>query len=946
MKKILPILTLILVLLSLLILTSCGCIHHYSWIDKDPTCTEQGEHIEKCIRCGHVKNHYYTDALAHDYGYVCSVEPTCAEPSYEKYTCSMCGDIKKENLGSYTLPHTIEYTVIKEPTCQEKGIALEKCLNCDYSTGEYELDILNHRFMSNWVIEIEPTCSSEGEKRDYCIYDCGQYISNIIETAPHNLVYEERVEPTCDKTGLTEGEHCSNCDFVIAEQQTIPTIPHTFTDAYDATCNACGFEREPKCAHTSKITLEAVEPTCTKPGKTAGQQCANPKCGEIIKAQQEIPAKGHSYTETVIAATCTSQGYTVYKCSCGDEYKGNYVDQKDHVYEHWMLFTSPTCTSTGLRKSICENCTSVISETVSKLPHSYNSVVTKPTTTSQGYTTYTCTGCGHSYVDSYTDPLPKTSEGLEFQLSADGKSYMLSGIGTCTDKTIVIPQTYNDKPVTSIAIMAFANNKNITGVIIPEGIVKLGNRCFSHCESLTNVSLPNTLTTIEWNAFEDCSQLITVNIDAGGSHLATIEKEAFKYCSRLVSFVIPYSVTEIGSGVFYGCKNLSTLYCYGKDNNGYNSISSLPALENVYFYNEIEKIQGFSFCPAIKQIILPSALKTIGGFKNCTSLASVVFGDNVTTIESYAFCECDSLVSITLGKNVTNIDAYAFNECYSLYEICNNSSLTFTQGNGIAKYALRISNTTDSKTVFIGDFVFLDLGDEIYLVKYLGNDSEVITPTYRVGTKYTIYKRAFGRSNPFDAYDYPTIDSLVITSDVKKIERYAQEYVTINNITLTNTVKELSFDSIKCTNLYYQGSMSDWCKIKVPNGSDSNSVSNIYINGELFSGNLIISNNAEEISPYILDIFREKVETITIKEGVTSIKTYLLPSSATTFIIPRSVTTIEDNYSTTGSYIVNYQGTVSEWKAITILGGRNPFYKSQINCTDGVIGTDGKVTYK
>ena len=39
----------------------------------------------------------------------------------------------------------------------------------------------------------------------------------------------------------------------------------------------------------------------------------------------------------------------------------------------------------------------------------YSSVVTAPTTTSQGYTTYTCTVCGYSYKSDYTDPIDDTT---------------------------------------------------------------------------------------------------------------------------------------------------------------------------------------------------------------------------------------------------------------------------------------------------------------------------------------------------------------------------------------------------------------------------------------------------------------------------------------------------------------------------------------------------------
>jgi hypothetical protein len=40
-------------------------------------------------------------------------------------------------------------------------------------------------------------------------------------------------------------------------------------------------------------------------------------------------------------------------------------------------------------------------EIVQECEHSYSSVVTSPTCTEQGYTTYTCTECGHSYEDDY-----------------------------------------------------------------------------------------------------------------------------------------------------------------------------------------------------------------------------------------------------------------------------------------------------------------------------------------------------------------------------------------------------------------------------------------------------------------------------------------------------------------------------------------------------------------
>ena len=77
-------------------------------------------------------------------------------------------------------------------------------------------------------------------------------------------------------------------------------------------------EEIPALGHTEE-SIAAVEATCTGTGLTEGTKCS--VCGEIIKAQEEIPALGH--TEESIAAveaTCTGTGLTEgTKCSvCGE----------------------------------------------------------------------------------------------------------------------------------------------------------------------------------------------------------------------------------------------------------------------------------------------------------------------------------------------------------------------------------------------------------------------------------------------------------------------------------------------------------------------------------------------------------------------------------------------------------------------------------------------------
>ena len=62
-----------------------------------------------------------------------------------------------------------------------------------------------------------------------------------------------------------------------------------------------------------------------------------------------------------------------------------------------------TCTQAGSVTVTCDACGETVStETIPATGHNYQSVVTAPTPSAQGYTTHTCS-CGDSYVDSYTD---------------------------------------------------------------------------------------------------------------------------------------------------------------------------------------------------------------------------------------------------------------------------------------------------------------------------------------------------------------------------------------------------------------------------------------------------------------------------------------------------------------------------------------------------------------
>lgn len=162
-------------------------------------------------------------------------------------------------------------------------------------------------------------------------------------------------------------------------------------------------------------------------------------CAVACSNKKENKTCKHDYEETVVAATCTTGGYTEHKCSkCGDTYKDNEVAALNHDMTDWAEKTPATCTAAQVLEKHCKRTGCDYEETKdgdAALNHDMEWTITlNPTCTAGGKKDGACkrTGCtytetdvkinklGHHYVESKTDPKAKaatcTEDGLKVEI--------------------------------------------------------------------------------------------------------------------------------------------------------------------------------------------------------------------------------------------------------------------------------------------------------------------------------------------------------------------------------------------------------------------------------------------------------------------------------------------------------------------------------------------------
>ena len=538
---------------------------------KEPTCTETGLTVGKhCERCGEVLvEQEIVPALGHKWGAVsyswngtesCTAVRKCLNNNEhkEEAVATVTSEVIKEatctenGITEYTAKFDVEWAetqvktkadvealghdeithAAKAATCTEIGWnEYVTCSRCDYTTYE-EIPALGHDEIAHEAKAA--TCTEIGWNAYVTCSRCDYTTYEEIPALGHNEVIDAAKDPTCTETGLTEGKHCGRCGEVLVAQEVVPELGHKDENG-DYICDRCG---EKLCTEHVEEIIPGKEATCEEDGLTEGKKCA--LCGEVLAAQEVIPALGHGeIAHEAKEATCTEIGWNAYvTCSRCDYTTYEEIPALGHN-EVIDAAKDPTCTESGLTVGKhCDRCGEVLveQEVIPALGHSPAEAVI------ENEVPETCSEDGHYDSVVYCDRCGEELSRETVVVPATGEHNYATEIGrkdaTCCEEGYVIRQCGCGETETEILpIDPDAHNYKLTGETEPTCTEK-GTAtyiCENGCGSTFTIETEDALGhTEEGELYEEATCVSPAKCGRCGHEFGEIDPDAHKFNYEIV----------------------------------------------------------------------------------------------------------------------------------------------------------------------------------------------------------------------------------------------------------------------------------------------------------------------------------------------------------------------------------------------------------------------------
>ena len=155
--------------------------------------------------------------------------------------------------------------------------------------------------------------------------------------------------------------------------------------------------------HIAQFADTVVAPTCTEQGYTH-HVCTVKDCPYDPVDDTFVSATDHTWVKTQTnPPSCTAQGTAFYKCSACGATRTEKIAALGHDLSRCDLVPDATCTKPGRAVGTCARCGVKIDEVIPAKGHDYSyksASSTEPTCTESGHYKGTCPVCGKDYNDT------------------------------------------------------------------------------------------------------------------------------------------------------------------------------------------------------------------------------------------------------------------------------------------------------------------------------------------------------------------------------------------------------------------------------------------------------------------------------------------------------------------------------------------------------------------
>ena len=587
----------------------------------------------------------------------------------------------------------------------------------------------------------------------------------------------------------------------------------------------------------------------------------------------------------------------------------------EHEWSEWSIVKGETCTEDGKKTRECSKCGRVESEVLPLKGHSFNS-------------DNECTICGL---------ILEPTAGLHYsEVYSDNKDYFgnyyvvgyaVTGMGTATERDIVIPAFHMGEPVISIGDEAFSGKDSLKSIYIPDTVTKIGNKAFYYCTNLSDITISSKIGAIGSNAFYGCSRLknislpdngITIGFDAftdtGYYKSSSNWKSGILFIGNHIidtnssfsasSYTLPTTVKSIAAGAFSEAKSLTEfnipknvkLEVIGSSAFSGSGITDLSA--------STKWIYSFPQSQIVQLTTRDYLSKTLSGFTSLKILdISACYVEYANLLNG-----CGKLEELTINTTLAGrwdgaLGTYFGKKAYSGGVATTQYAHKNTGEKETYYIPENLKKVTLTGSMYYGAFSMIKSLEEVNL----GDNVEEIS------------KRAFYGCSALKSINIPdgvtsiedsafvackSLSSIKIGDSVKRIGNYAFDSCTsLTEITLGSSVTSVgmwAFDYCGAiAKINYTGDITSWCDIGWLDGLMTECVEgySLSIDGKEISGRL------------------------EIPDGVTNIVScaFYKCASIESVTIPDSVTEIDSNAfkDCTSLSSVSYKGDLASWFRIT-----------------------------